>query len=74
MYTYARHFGCSHSVLIYPATSEFRQPSVFRLEGVSLVAVPYDVVEDRFLLGNDELARGFLGTRLFEILSKNHTN
>lgn len=69
MYTYARHFGCDRSVLIYPATAEFFHPSVFTLSGLVLVAVPYDVVADRFLLGAEDRARGFLGAQLFEILS-----
>ena len=69
MYTYARHFGCDRSILIYPATTSFGEPSVFALSGLTLVALPYDVVSDRFLLGDPEAALGFLGPTLPDILS-----
>lgn len=69
MYTYARHFGCDRSILIYPATTSFGEPGVFALSGLTLVALPYDVVSDRFLLDDPGAALDFLGPTLLEILS-----
>ncbi|MEV0897326.1 hypothetical protein [Actinoplanes sp. NPDC049802] len=71
MFAYGHRFlsGRGPVVLVYPSTPRFTAPVRYRMGELRLVAVPFDVVADRFLIGSDTGIAEALGNELHRLLA-----